>query len=51
MSDFIEENTSASVLVWFSDCYGACDIPLGINTIGIDLIVQFGHNKFNKELW
>ena len=49
--DFIEDKTNAKAFIWFGDCYGACDLPLGMDVLGIDLIVQFGHNKFNKETW
>lgn len=49
--DFIEENTNAKAFLWFGGCFGACDLPLGLNILNIDLIVQFGHNKFNKEIW
>ncbi|MFH1503307.1 MAG: diphthamide synthesis protein [Candidatus Diapherotrites archaeon] len=33
-------------LIWFGSCYGACDIPIGLEKLKpkIDLIIQFGHN-------
>lgn len=49
--DAIEENTKANAFIWLGSCYGACDIPLGMDILNIDLIVQWGHNKFNKESW
>ena len=49
--ELIETKTNAKAFIWFGDCYGACDLPLGMSILGIDLIVQFGHNKFNKEIW
>ncbi|MBI2003994.1 diphthamide synthesis protein [Candidatus Pacearchaeota archaeon] len=49
--DFIESKTNAKAFIWFGDCYGACDLPLGMDILGIDLIIQWGHNKFNKEEW
>ncbi len=49
--DFIEKNTDAKAFIWFGSCYGACDLPLGLNILGIDLIVQWGHNRFNKQEW
>ena len=42
--DFIEKNTSAKCLIWLGTCYGACDVP---NLKNIDLLVHFGHSKFN----
>jgi len=47
--DYLEENTKAKVFIWFSSCYGGCDIPLNVKGLGIDLLVQFGHNSFNKS--
>lgn len=49
--NFIEANTNVKAFIWFGSCFGACDLPLGLDLLGIDLIVQFGHNKFNKEEW
>ena len=49
--DFIEENTNTKAFIWFGSCFGACDLPLGLDILKIDLIVQWGHNKFNKEEW
>ena len=49
--DFIEENTDAKVFIWFGSCFGACDLPLNTNLLNIDLIIQWGHNRFNKEMW
>lgn len=49
--ELIEKDTNAKAFIWFGSCFGACDLPLGLDILGIDLIVQFGHNKFNKEIW
>lgn len=49
--DELEEKTGADVFIWFSSCYGACDIPLNLRTMGIDLFIQWGHNKFIKTEW
>jgi len=47
--DYLEEKTGSEFLIWFGSCYGACDLPTGIDKIKpkIDLIIQFGHNKLN----
>lgn len=49
--DYIEENTNAKAFIWLGSCFGACDLPLNTNLLNIDLIIQFGHNRFNKEEW
>jgi len=37
------------VFIWAGDCFGGCDIPLEVGNLGVDLIIQFGHNKFEKQ--
>lgn len=49
--DFVEAKTKAKAFIWFGNCFGACDLPLGLDILKIDLIVQWGHNRFNKEEW
>jgi len=46
--DAIEKNTDATVYLWFGSCFGACDLPLGAQSLGIDLLVAFGHNPYHK---
>ncbi|MBU0459289.1 MAG: diphthamide synthesis protein [Candidatus Woesearchaeota archaeon] len=47
----INSKTSARVLIWLGSCYGACDLPLGLERLGVDLVLSFGHNQFRKEEW
>jgi 2-(3-amino-3-carboxypropyl)histidine synthase len=42
----IEEKTSAKVLIWFGTCFGACDIPQGLEKLGVDLLIQWGHSPW-----
>lgn len=46
--DYIEGKCECEVFIWFGDCFGACDFPLNIGNIGVDLIIQFGHSEFSK---
>jgi 2-(3-amino-3-carboxypropyl)histidine synthase len=48
--DFLEEKTNAEFLIWFGDCFGACDTPTEIDNLGIGLVVQFGHNELMPNL-
>ncbi len=45
VADYLEEKTGAEILIWLGSCYGACDIPVGLEALGVDLTVQFGHNS------
>lgn len=46
----IREETGARVLIWLGSNFGACDIPLGLNKMGVDLLVSWGHNIFHKKM-
>lgn len=45
--DYLREHTKAEFLIWFGECFGACDTPIGIDKLKpkIDLVIQFGHNS------
>ena len=42
----VEESTSARVLIWGGSCYGACDVPLQVERLGVDLLIQWGHSEW-----
>ena len=45
---FLKENTGAEIFIWLGSCFGACDVPLEVEKLGIDLVVQFGHAEYRK---
>ena len=45
----ITQETSARVLIWLGSNFGACDIPLGLPALGVDLFIAWGHNPFHKK--
>jgi len=46
IADEIEGKSNCQCFIWLGDCFGACDVPLGVSEIGVDLIVQFGHSSW-----
>ena len=44
--DYVKEKTGALVFVWLGSCFGACDIPQGLENVGVDVLVQWGHSEF-----
>jgi len=46
IADEIEKQTDATVLIWLSSCFGACDVPEYIKKQGIDLLIQWGHSEW-----
>ena len=49
IASYLKKNTDANILIWLNSCFGACDIPLELNSLNIDLLVQFGHSKWMFE--
>jgi len=49
--DFLENKTKAKFLIWLGSCYGACDLPVGLERMKpkIDLVIQFGHNELQPS--
>ena len=42
----IESETDAKVVIWLGSCFGACDIPEQVEKFGIELLIQWGHSDF-----
>ncbi len=47
--DFLREETKAEYFIYFGTCYGACDLPMHLSSLGFDLCIQFGHSEFVKN--
>ncbi|MDP2925891.1 MAG: diphthamide synthesis protein [Nanoarchaeota archaeon] len=47
ISDEIEKRVKCACFIFLDSCFGACDIPVEAERLGIDLIVQFGHSSWN----
>ncbi len=45
----LEQETGAQFLVWFGSNFGACDLPVGVKALNVDLVVAFGHNRYIKD--
>lgn len=41
------ESTSCQVLIWAGSCFGACDIPLGLED-KVDAVIQWGHSAWEQ---
>lgn len=49
IQDHLEAHTKATILVWGGSCFGSCDIPLEAKTLGVDLVLQWGHSMDSPE--
>ena len=45
--DTLQQKTDARVIVWMGSCYGACDVPLEVERLGVDLLIQWGHSSWS----
>lgn len=46
IQDKIENSTKAKVIIWLGSCFGACDLPQGIDKLNIDMVIQWGHSEW-----
>lgn len=46
IQEAIQKSTQAKVVIWGGSCFGACDIPLQVERLGVDLLVQWGHSEW-----
>ena len=42
-----KDKKSPEILIYLDTCFGACDLPLEAQSLGVDLIIQFGHSPWN----
>lgn len=52
ITDSIREETSAKVIIWAGSNFGACDLPLEVERLGVDILIPYGHSEwvYDKEL-
>jgi diphthamide biosynthesis enzyme Dph1/Dph2-like protein len=41
-----DEKSKVEFFIWLDTCFGACDIPIETEKLGIDMIIQFGHSSW-----
>ena len=46
IQDKLEEETKAKIIIWAGSCFGACDIPVHLEKLGVDLLIQWGHSEW-----
>lgn len=47
--DFLEKNTQAKIIIWLGSCWGGCDLPLQIEKMKVDLLIQWGHSVYIRS--
>ncbi len=46
IQEAIEKGTQAEVIIWAGSCFGACDVPFQVKSLGVDLLIQWGHSEW-----
>lgn len=46
LQELIKKDTDAEVLIWAGSNFGACDLPVDAERIGVDLVIHFGHSAW-----
>jgi len=49
IQDHIESKTDASVVIWMGSCWGGCDVPIVVEKLGVDLLIQWGHSEYIRS--
>ena len=49
IQDKVMDATDAEVLIWEGSNYGACDFPLELSKIGVDLLIAWGHSEWRWQ--
>lgn len=49
IQDKLEKETNAKIIIWTGSCFGACDLPIGLDKLGVDMLFHFGHSQFKKR--
>jgi len=42
----LEKKTDADIIIWAGSCFGACDVPLELKNLNVDLLLQWGHARW-----
>jgi len=46
IAERIENDTTARAVIWMGSCFGACDVPIEVERLGVDLLIQWGHSSW-----
>lgn len=46
IADFVKKETGVEIIIWAGSNFGACDIPIEVERLGVDALFHFGHSKW-----
>ena len=51
VKEVLEKETGATIAIWMGSCWGACDTPQDLKSLGVDLLIQWGHSPWKWKYW
>ena len=51
LSKLLESKTNAEIIISGEPCWGACDTPQDLKSLGVDLLIQWGHSPWKWKYW
>ena len=49
IQEYLEKNTDSKIIIWLGSCWGGCDVPLQVEKLGVDLLIQWGHSRWEYK--
>jgi len=49
IQQYLEKNTDAKIVIWLGSCWGGCDVPVQVEKLGVDLLIQWGHSVYIRS--
>jgi len=49
IQEYLEKNTDSKIVIWMGSCWGGCDVPLQVEKLGVDLLIQWGHSVYIRS--
>lgn len=49
IQEYLEKNTDTKIVIWLGSCWGGCDVPLQVEKLGVDLLIQWGHSPYIRS--
>ena len=47
--NYIQSKTKAKVIIWAGSNFGACDTPVEVSRLNVDLLINFGHSSWIQK--
>ena len=49
IADYLQEKTKAKIIIWAGSNFRACDLPVEVARLNVDLLINFGHSSWIQK--